>query len=294
MDTRSKARRGLVIFFVVLIAGSAYIEHKVYVLGGDIGEHINWIYALMWWVTVASVVARLAMREGPRDISFRWGGWAGTRAMLVATALPVAVGLVAYGLAWITGLAKFAPPIPPPGKLALLFSGPPLWRFGKLLLATLTVGGVLSCKSAAGEEIGWRGYMVTRLVAGGIPAPILMSGIIWGLWHLPLILSGQYASGPHRVLSAGLFLVDVVSIGFIFGWLRISSRSVWPAIWAHGVWNAVIQGCFDFSTAGYSVWVGESGVLTSLMTVLFAIALYRLWPIAEQISAIRVRGAEVG
>ena len=114
MDPRSKARRGLAVFFVVLIAGSAYIEHRLYVLGGDIGEHINWIYALMWWVTVSSVVARLAMREGPGDISFRWGGRAGTRAMLVATALPVVVGLVAYGIAWTTGLAKFSPPVPPP------------------------------------------------------------------------------------------------------------------------------------------------------------------------------------
>lgn len=73
MDTRAKARRGLAIFFVVLIAGSTYIEHKVILLGGDIGQHLKWIYFLMWWVTVSSVVARLVMREGARDISFRWG-----------------------------------------------------------------------------------------------------------------------------------------------------------------------------------------------------------------------------
>jgi len=66
--------------FVVLIAGTAYFEHKVFVLGGDIGKHLNLIYGLMWWVTVASILARLVMRESPRDASFRWGGWAGTRA----------------------------------------------------------------------------------------------------------------------------------------------------------------------------------------------------------------------
>jgi membrane protease YdiL (CAAX protease family) len=292
MDARNKARRGLAIFSVVLIAGTAYIEHKILVLGGGIVQHLGLIYALMWWVTVASVVARLIMRESPRDISFRWGGWAGTRAVLVATALPLIVGVAAYGIAWNTGLAKFAPP--ETTLLGVNFGGVALVRFVKRLLFLFTIGGVLSCKSAAGEEIGWRGYMLTRLIAGGIPAPILVSGIIWGLWHTPLILSGQYASGPRPVLSACLFLVDVVATGFTFGWLRISSRSIWPAIWAHGVWNAVIQGGFDASTAGYSVWVGESGVLTSLMTVAFAVALYRLWPISEQISAIRVKGAEVG
>ena len=72
MDSRTKARRGLAIFFVVLIAGTAYFEGKIFVLSGDIGRHLSLIYALMWWVTVASVVARLIMRESPRDVSFRW------------------------------------------------------------------------------------------------------------------------------------------------------------------------------------------------------------------------------
>ena len=173
------------------------------------------------------------------------------------------------------------------------FGGTALVRFLKRALLMFTIGGLLSCRSAAGEEIGWRGYMLTRLVAGGIPAPILASGILWGLWHTPMILSGQYASGPHPLLSACVFVVDVVAAGFTFGWLRISSRSVWPCIWAHAVWNSVIQGAFDASTVGYSMWVGESGLLTSAMTVLFAIVLYRIWPIAEQISAIRVKGPEV-
>jgi hypothetical protein len=50
----------------------------------------------------------------------------------------------------------------------------------KRLLVLFTIGGVLSCKSAAGEEVGSRGYMLTRLGAAGIPAPILVSGIILG------------------------------------------------------------------------------------------------------------------
>jgi hypothetical protein len=49
-------------------------------------------------------------------------------------------------------------------------------------------------------------------------------------------------------------------------------------------------GGFDASTAGYRMWVGELGVLTSIMTVLFAIVLYRLWPITGPIRTIRVKG----
>lgn len=99
MESGINARRGLAIFFVVLIAGSACFEHKVLVLCGVIEHHLGLIYSLVWWVTVSSVVARLILRESPRDISFRWGGRAGTRAVFVATTLPLVVGFVAYGIA---------------------------------------------------------------------------------------------------------------------------------------------------------------------------------------------------
>ena len=284
MESRVKVRRGLAIFFAVLVAGSAYFEHKVLVLGGLIERHLGLIYALMWWVTVSSVVARLIVRESPRDISFRWGGWAGTRAVLVATALPLVVGFIAYGMAWSIGLALFVGPQLSRDIVGVHFGGTPVAQFCKFLIVMLTVGGLWSCKSAAGEEIGWRGYMLTRLIDGGIPAPIFVSGVVWALWHTPLILSGQYASGPRPMLSAVLFVCDVVAMGYIFAWLRLSSGSIWPCIWAHGVWNAVIQGPFDMSTRGYSVWVGEAGALTVIVVIAFAVVLYRVWPLKAKIA----------
>jgi len=284
MESRAKARRGLALFFVMLIAGSTYFEHKILVLGGAIEHRLGLIYALMWWVAVSSVIARLILRESPRDISFRWGGWAGTRAILAATALPLVVGFIAYGIAWSSGLAHFTGPQLTRDVLGMHFSGTPAAQFFKFLLVMLTAGGLWSCKSAAGEEIGWRGYMLTRLVEGGVPAPIFVSGLVWALWHTPLILSGQYASGPNPLLSAALFVCDVVAMGYVFAWLRLSSGSLWPCIWAHGVWNAVIQGPFDRSTEAYSVWVGESGVLTVLAMIAFAMALYRMWPLKANAS----------
>ena len=108
--------------------------------------------------------------------------------------------------------------------MGMAITGGPMVRFAKFLLLFLTVGGVLSCQSAAGEEIGWRGYMLTRLVDAGVSAPIFLSGLIWALWHTPLILSGQYASGPNPLASAGVFVVTVIGIGYIFAWLRLFLR----------------------------------------------------------------------
>lgn len=284
MNSKVKARSGLSIFFVVLIAGSAYFEHRILVLGGSIQHHLGLIAALVWWVTVSSIVARLALREGIRDVSFRWGGAAGTRAIVVAAAMPLFVGFAAYGIAWSTGLASFKAPVLPEAVLGMHFAPAQgaLIRFFQSVGVMLLFGALQDFKYVAGEEIGWRGYMLTRLVDAKIPVPILISGLVWGLWHVPLIVSGQYASGPHPFLSVCLFLVGIVAGAYVFAWLRLSSGSIWPSIWGHGAWNAIIQGAFDRSTASPSVWVGESGVLTACMLVLFTVLLYRLWPVKQQ------------
>ena len=284
MDSKVKVRSGLSVFFVVLTAGSAYFEHRVLALGGSIQNHLGLIFGLVWWVTVSSIVARLALREWIDDVSFRWGGAAGTRAIAIASAMPLVVGFTAYGIAWSTGLARFKAPALPGAVLGMHFASAEsaFVRFCQCLGVMLVLGALANCKYAAGEEIGWRGYMLTRLVDSGIRAPILISGLAWGLWHTPLILSGQYASGPHPILSACLFVIGIVAAGYVFAWLRLSSGSIWPCIWGHGAWNAVVQGAFDRSTAGRSVWVGESGVLTAGMLVVFAVALYKLWPLAQR------------
>ena len=237
-------------------------------------------------MTVSSIVARLVLREGIGDVSFRWGGAAGTRAIAIAGAMPLVVGFTAYGIAWSTGLARFKAPALPGAVLGMHFASAEsgFVRFCQCLGVMLALGALQNIKYAAGEEIGWRGYMLTRLVDSGIRAPILMSGLAWGLWHTPLILSGQYASGPHPILSACLFVAGIVAAGYVFAWLRLSSGSIWPCIWGHGAWNAVIQGAFDRSTSGRSLWVGESGVLTAGMLVLFAVVLYKLWPLTQRSS----------
>jgi len=291
MDSRVKARSGLIIFFVVLIAGSAYFVHKILLLGGSIQNHLGIIFGLVWWVTVSSMVARLVLRESPRDVSFRWGGSKGTRAMAVATAMPLVVGFATYGIGWSSGLANFRGPALSLAVLGIHFTlaENSFVRFCQCLGVMLVFGALDTCKYAAGEEIGWRGYMLTRLVDSGIGAPILISGLVWGLWHAPLIVSGQYAAGPHPILSLGLFLAGIVAAGYVFAWLRLSSGSIWPCIWGHAVWNAVIQGAFDRSTSGRSVWVGESGVLTAAVLILFVIAVYKVWPLAQPVSLSKPR-----
>lgn len=266
------ARKGLLVFFALAALGSGVFQGLILRSGKPIGESPWLVYGLMWTPGIASLVARLVFREGFRDVSFRVGSAAGWKAIGLAWVLPAAIGSLAYGLAWATGLARFE--IPALAEVGLSeFSS--VARFAILFALSMTFVSLLSFLSAVGEEIGWRGYLLTRLVEAEVPRPVLLSGLVWAVWHLPLILSGQYAAGPSRALSAVVFVLTVAGVGYVMAWMRLTTGSVWPAVVLHAVWNAVIQGTFDGSTKGTSIWVGEAGLLVAVAALAAAWLLAR-------------------
>lgn len=260
-DSERLARRGLVIYLGVLLVGSIVFEWLLLRAGDSIRNHVELVLPWMWMPAIASVVARRALGEGANDVSFRFGGWMGARMALLGWLFPLAVGGVAYGLAWSTDLASFKRPTVP-GLPAVT---DPAAAFALLLAIRLTIGVPIAALAAAGEEIGWRGYMLTRLIEARVPRPIFVSGLIWAGWHLPLILGGVYASGSNPLASAGLFSVAIMAQTYLLAHLRLASGSVWPAIIGHAAWNATLQGVFDFSTVSNpnSLWIGESGILVA-------------------------------
>jgi len=265
-DRRLQARRGLAIYFAVLVPFSAVFE-TLMILG-----NLSWFWALMWTPAAASVVARLVLHEGFADVSFRIGGGRGWKAIVLALIFPIGVGLISYGIAWTTGLVHFNPQ---PIALAARFVGDtasPIVIFMINLTVATTVVTIFSVRTAAGEEIGWRGYMLTRLIDAGVPNPVLLSGVIWGLWHVPLILGGVYLAGPPPILSALLWMVTATAFSFVFAQLRLATGSIWPAITLHAAWNSVIQVAFDPAStgAGATLWVGESGILVALVMIVAA------------------------
>ncbi len=259
-DLRRAARRGLAIYFALVVVISGAIEAYIIMNPGLFGT--LWVLALMWSPALASVIARLVLREGFSDVSFRFGGLRTLPWYALGLGLPLAVGILAYGAAWLTGLVG-------------LQGGAGAFLVGLVSAATwITLYGFIF---TAGEEIGWRGYMLTRLIDAGVPRPVLASGLIWAGWHLPLIFAGIYAAGPFPAFSAVIFVVSVTSIAFVFARMRLETGSIWPAIFAHSAWNAIIQGPFDGSTTGANaaLWTGESGILTVIAIVVVAVIVSR-------------------
>ncbi|WNG54047.1 CPBP family intramembrane metalloprotease [Archangium gephyra] len=100
------------------------------------------------------------------------------------------------------------------------------------------LGPLLNVPFIFGEEWGWRGYLLPRLLPLGQWRALVLSGVIWGLWHAPLILLG-YNYPQHPVLGVLLFTVVSVLLGILLGWMRLATGSIWSAVIAHGSLNAV-------------------------------------------------------
>ncbi|WP_170837455.1 CPBP family intramembrane glutamic endopeptidase [Actinopolyspora xinjiangensis] len=197
-------------------------------------------------------------------------------AMLLA--LVVGWALTVYDAHWLdfTGL---------PGQLrfSLTDQAPDSAFTGlALVLAQVFVFGWLNVIPAAGEEWGWRGYLTPALLPLGQPAAFLVTGVLWGLWHAPLLVLGYNYPTVPVVAAFIMMVVFCVLVSVLLGWLRLASRSVWPAVIAHGFLNAaaVLPGVFNapgdpVSNASVGL-LGWTGWIVLGLLILLLIALHRL------------------
>lgn len=124
------------------------------------------------------------------------------------------------------------------------------------------------------EEWAWRGYLLPRLLPFGTWIALPLSGLIWGLWHLP----GFVGAGSSPDFAR--FLVYTVVFGVFMGWLRLRSRSIWPVTVVHAANNTIVNGFLntafvdvdvlteaDLWSFGFSGWPGwlVTGVLMATL-----------------------------
>ncbi len=107
-----------------------------------------------------------------------------------------------------------------------------------LIVFEMAIAPFINAIPAFGEEYGWRGYLLTEFLRYGLLKAILATGVIWGVWHAPLILMGY--NYPHHpdIVGVLFFTVWCVLWGVLLAWLRIKSGSVFPATLCHGAINA--------------------------------------------------------
>ncbi len=220
---------------------------------------------------LSSVVVRLALGEGFDDAGLALGR-AGYYAM--AYGLTVLMVALAYGLTLALGLGRWMPltavdlPLTPWG---------PSVPFPLLVVLALTAAPLINMVFAFGEELGWRGYLLPKLLdITGPWTAYAVTGVVWGLWHAPLIYLFGYNYGPpNRVLGIPAMVILCTALTAYIGLLRMRSGSTLVAALAHGTFNA--QGFWKVLVWGYDPLLGGlTGLTGAASAALMALVVARV------------------
>jgi len=207
---------------------------------------------------VAVAVAVLfTVRPGRRraawaDVGFGWPSW---RSLLVALVGPLVIVASSFAVAAAVGVVQFSAP------------GDGLGRELAGLAVSLVAFGVVFL----GEEVGWRGFLLTRLCAL-MPArrAVLVAGACQAAFHLPLLtLTTTYQFAGSRWIVVPMVMATLTLAGAWYGWLRLWSGSIWPVSLSHSAFNIFMEGAAGVavatSPAAMAYTTTETGVVTLLI-----------------------------
>lgn len=169
-------------------------------------------------------------RSGLRRLLSGLARWrVGLHWYLAALLIPPSIQLAALGLhlllagepLQLTGLAQ----------LPFGFGGMPLWGQVLALFLIFVLGF-----DGLGEELGWRGFALPRLLEKRSPfIASMILGFFWALWHVPYMLSAGSALADRPFL---LFLLNLMGISVVYTWLYVGTRgSTLLAILFHAAGN---------------------------------------------------------
>ncbi|MFJ8218146.1 CPBP family intramembrane glutamic endopeptidase [Bacillus cereus] len=276
-DKIQRAKIGLQLFLSILIITSIILNVVVIIT-----KSMPLIVVYMFTPALSSILTRIILKEGFKDVSFSLGNLKIWKGIGFALLIPMIICGITYSIAWLSGIARFQHPeggmLEPIYNILGLQYLPEPFSFIYLVVLSGIFGSLLNLIPVLGEEMGWRGYMLTRLVDAEFSRPILISGLIWTTWHVPIVIAGLYVEGPSLVLSVLGIYFCIVPFSYITAYLRLITGSVWPSVIIHTTWNAIIQGPFARASTGYQtdIWIGESGLITAIIILITAIIMSRI------------------
>lgn len=137
---------------------------------------------------------------------------------------------------------------------------------------TVIVGSLVGLVVTLGEEFGWRGYLQGQLIRLGKRRGVLVLGLIWGVWHYPVIWMGYNYPG-RPIIGTVMMTVFTVLLAFVLGYAVLKTGSVLLAAFMHAIFN---QSAAFFLSLAYkpidtlfSFGIGLYGLAVLAVIVLF-------------------------
>ena len=246
-------------YFLIIKSGQLAGGNRFYVLG------------LMWCPGLAAL---LTLKLNKR--SFSELGWSlgDNKYLLQSYLVPFLYTLMTYVIIWTLGLGAFYNEETTNKWIEAFGLGDiPAWQAIALYLFFASTLGIIRSVGALGEEIGWRGFLVPELSKRfSFTATSIITGIVWSLYHYPILIFADYNSGTPAWYGLTCFTIMVISSCFIYTWFRIKSGSLWTGAIIHASHNLFIQVIFTPLTAdtGNTKYiVDEFGVGLAISSVIF-------------------------
>lgn len=262
-------RRRLAVFLGVTFAVSWATAGVIYALGGiGAGPTLApgiplWLVLLagpyMWGPAVGHVAARRLTDEGfdrgetllrVRTRPLPWVlGWVGPLVLILA-------GAALYFLVFpgrfggMTAVADLIAALEAETGQEIPLS--PSAFLAAQVVQALVAAPLLNGLATFGEEFGWRAYLLPKLAPLGWRRALVVHGVVWGVWHWPVIAMGYnyglaYTAAPWLGLLA--MTVATVGLGVFLGWITLRSGSVFPAVVGHAMINGSAGLATLFATA---------------------------------------------
>ncbi len=283
MDTRLDTRR--IFIYLGLSFGIAWlIGLIVYLTGGMVdspriipGAGITLALLLiasgyMFAPAIAHMLTRLITNEGwsgaglaPR-LRRGWPYWlAAWFVPALLTILGMAVYFLAFPRSFDSSLTTVRQMLAASGQVDLN----PWAAVAAQVLQAVLIAPVINGLFTFGEEFGWRGYLQPKLAPLGGQQTMLLMGVIWGVWHWPVIAMGHnygfgYPGAPWTGMLAMVWFTFVT--GTFLGWATWRAGSVWPAVIGHAAINGIAGLGLNFLQGQPNLLIGPmpTGLLASL------------------------------
>lgn len=258
--------------FLVILAISSAVAHLAIVRLVPTSLYVGTL------MMMPAMAAFLTLKLRGRKISllpWRWGGFGANWAGYL---IPVFYVSAAYGLIWVFGFGGMGnPETLADWRAQLGLPEASTWMVITLMVGLMAVVQfVKSLGTIAGEEIGWRGFLVWELrKLMSFEATCLVSGLLWAVWHYPVIIA---YGGGNTLFQLACFTLMIVAMSVIMTYYTFRAQSLWPAVMFHGAHNIFIQKIFTpltLETEQTGVWIDEYGLMVPLVVTVLALIYWR-------------------
>ncbi len=273
----NRARLVRILTFLSLTVGLSSIFY-VKIITGGVGI-APWTLHLMLCPGASAIITKLIFDRDLQGLGWKPGPvrWLG-----LAYLLPILYGVVIYGGTWLSGqgglTTEYVAEVASTELGMVDASRAQMVVVYTMLLATF-VFVTSSVPRAFGEELGWRGFLFPELERmTSFTTASAIGGVVWVLYHLPLILFSDYHSTAPIPFQVVMFTISGVSLTFVHNWFRARSGGVWAPAVLHASHNIFFNPVLDPLMARYpltDLFVTEFGA--GLMAISVPMAIYVWW-----------------